>query len=181
MKNLAATKPKQRGLLKPHHALELLAADHRSALGMFADYERLRKSDDSAAKGKLALRLCHLLTLHAHLEEEIFYPAAAAVLAARGAALLGQSRVEHDALAHLMHRLEHMAASHALFDATVAVLGSYFRRHTEEEEDELFGALRRTNLDFAGLGERLASRQLELATRPPDRRTFREGRRVMAQ
>ena len=55
-------------------ALKLLKADHAEVAEMFDKYEsgRLPK----ARKATLAQKICAALTVHAQIEEEIFYPAA---------------------------------------------------------------------------------------------------------
>ena len=182
MKNLAATKSqraKQAGPLEPHDALVLLAADHAALLGMFRDYERRRKTATTMEKGKLALRICHLLSIHAEMEQEIFYPAAERVLGKKGETMLIEARVEHDVIKSLVEKLGHLPARQATFDATVKVLGDHVARHFEEEEDELFAKLRHSKLDLAGLGEQLAARQLERGTASPDKKVFAEARRVL--
>jgi hypothetical protein len=183
VKNLAATKvqrARQASPLKPHDALVLLADDHAALLAMFRDYGRRNKSATAMMKGKLALRICHLLSIHAAMEEEIFYPAAARVLGKKGEDLLAEAQVEHEVIKGLIAKLEQTSARQASFDSTVKVLGAHAAHHFEKEEEELFAELRHSKLDLAGIGERLAARQLELATASPDKNVFREGRRVLA-
>jgi hypothetical protein len=184
VKNLPASrtqKAKRADPLEPHDALVLLAADHAALLGMFRDFERRRKSGTTVEKGKLALRICHLMSLHAETEQGIFYPAAERVLGKQGETLLVKARVEHDIIKTLVEKIEQLPARHAIFDATVKVLGDHAARHFQEEEEELFGKLRHSKLDLAGLGEQLAARQLELGTASPDKKVLAEGRRVMGR
>ena len=182
MKNLSATRSqraKRSDPLEPHDALVLLAADHAALLGMFRDYARRRKSATAIEKGKLALRICHLLTVHARIEQEVFYPAAERVLGDKGETLLVEARVEHDVIAGLVEKLERLPAKNPTFDATVKVLGEHAARHFEQEEAELFDELRHSKLDLAGLGEQLAAKQLEYGTVSPGKKVFAEARRVL--
>jgi hemerythrin HHE cation binding domain-containing protein len=182
VKNLAATR-KQRAKhaspLEPHDALVLLAADHAALLGMFRDYERRRTTATPIEKGKLALRIWHLLTIHARIEDEVFYPAAERVLGKKGKTLLVEARVEHDVMKGLVGKLEHLPARNPVFDATIKVLGAHVATHFEAEEGELFALLRHSKIDLAGLGEQLAARQLEHGTALPDKKVFAEARRVL--
>src|SRR5262245_2947151 len=53
-------------------AIALLKADHRKVEGLFEQFEKARSDDRRAA---LAMEICTELTVHAMIEEEIFYPA----------------------------------------------------------------------------------------------------------
>ena len=53
-------------------AITLLKADHRKVEELFEQFE---KAKDTARKEKLAQEICTELTVHATIEEEIFYPA----------------------------------------------------------------------------------------------------------
>ena len=57
---------------QPADAIALLKSDHRKVEGLF---ERFEKARDSASKQKLAQEICTELTVHATIEEEIFFPA----------------------------------------------------------------------------------------------------------
>jgi hypothetical protein len=182
VKNLAANKSQKAshaGPLAPHDALVLLAADHAAIVGMFRDYERRRKTATTIEKGKLALRICHLLTIHSVMEQELFYPAAERVLGKKDETLLVEARVEHDVIKDLVEKLERLPAKHVTFDPTMKALGGDVARHFEQEESELFAKLRHAKLDLAGLGEQLAAQQLERGTASPDKKVFAEGRRVL--
>ena len=59
-------------------ACNLLDTDHRNVKKMFSAYEELTKSRAASATQKrrdLATEICNELTVHAQIEEEIFYPA----------------------------------------------------------------------------------------------------------
>jgi hemerythrin superfamily protein len=54
-------------------AIEMLIADHRTVDQLFRRYENEKESDDETKRG-IALRVCGELTVHAAVEEELFYP-----------------------------------------------------------------------------------------------------------
>ena len=163
----------------PYDALVLLGATHKAVAAMLRDYARHRKSAGAADKGKRALRLCHLLSIHGEIKREIFYPAAQRVLNGKAADALAAAYVEQQTIDGLIDRVESMPARHELFDWTVKALGEHVTRQFATEEKTLFSQLRRTKLDLHGLGEQMASRQLELSTKAPDRRLFHQAKRVM--
>ena len=66
--------------INPHDALVLLTADHNEIDKLVREFERRRKTADRVEKGKLALRICHALAVHGTIKNEVFYPAAEAVL-----------------------------------------------------------------------------------------------------
>ena len=57
-------------------AIDLLEADHKAVKQLFIDYSALCEDDaPAAAKRSVAERICQELTVHAQIEEELFYPA----------------------------------------------------------------------------------------------------------
>jgi hemerythrin superfamily protein len=140
-------------------AIAILRDDHRQVAALFAQVGRLRR--DGARKASLVGRICRELTVHAKVEEEIFYPAARTVL--RQQADVDEADVEHATVKALVAELERARPGDDHYDAKVKVLGEYVRHHVEEEQGTLFPKLRRTPLDLAVLGERIAARKRELA------------------
>jgi hypothetical protein len=140
-------------------ALRLLKADHQEVAAMFDEYEDL---EESGEKEVLAENICAALTVHAKIEEEIFYPAAREVLEAEDVELLNEADVEHASVKDLVSQIEASDAEDGHFDATVSVLGEYVKHHVQEEETELFPKLEEAGLDLAELGKKLAARKAEL-------------------
>ena len=140
-------------------ALAILRDDHRKVAALFAQVARLRQ--DGARKASLVERICRELSVHAKVEEEIFYPAARTVL--RRHADVDEADVEHATIKALVAELERAKPGDDHYDAKVKVLGEYVRHHVKEEQETLFPKLRRTPLDLAVLGERIGARKRELA------------------
>lgn len=138
----------------PAGALALLENDHREAEAFFDQFESA-----PATRPELARKICLALSVHALIEEEIFYPAA------RQAGLddlLDEAEVEHAAAKQLIAEIESMRPNDRLFAAKVTVLGEYVRHHIQEEETKLFPALADGEFDMLGIGRRLLERRIAL-------------------
>jgi hypothetical protein len=147
----------QRAAAKPADAIKLLKDDHKEVKAYFKQYESL---EDEAEKQALAEKICLALTVHAQIEEEIYYPAAREAIDDDD--LLDEAEVEHASAKQLIAEIQAMKAGDRLFDAKVTVLGEYIDHHVEEEESEMFPESRDSDLDLKALGVQLAARKAEL-------------------
>jgi len=152
-----ATRKETRVAAKPLDAIKLLKNDHAEVKAMFDAYEKM---DDDAKKQDLATRICLALTVHAQIEEEIFYPAAYEALDDDD--LVDEAEVEHASAKDLIAQIQASHPGEPLFDAKVKVLGEYVAHHVEEEESEMFPECRDAKMDLKALGEQLAARKAEL-------------------
>ena len=144
---------------KSPDAVALLKADHEKVAGLFEDYE---KASGDARKQKLADEICMELTVHATIEEEIFYPACEGKIEED---LLKEAYVEHDGAKVLIAEIEAGSPSNEYFDAKVKVLGEQIEHHVEEEEarvEGMFSQARKAGVDMDALGEQMAARKAEL-------------------
>ncbi|MES2757059.1 MAG: hemerythrin domain-containing protein [Pseudomonadota bacterium] len=142
-------------------ALDLLRADHEKVKTMFREFDTLKgKAGQDRRKTELVDEICYALTLHAMLEEEIFYPALRAAI--DDDELLDEADIEHAGARELIGQLEVMAPGDDHYDATVTVLGEEVEHHIDKEESELFDAARNAGIDLDDLGEQLAARKEEL-------------------
>jgi len=147
-------------------ATKLLMADHKEVHAMFQQYKKLADADaDASEREALAAEICQALTVHATVEEELFYPAARE--AEVDADLLDEAEVEHASAKELIAQIEAMGADDDLFDAKVTVLGEYIDHHVKEEEGELFPKCRKSDMDLQGLGDAMAARKEELMAEMP--------------
>ena len=101
-----------------------------------------------------------MLTVHAQIEEEIFYPAAQDAI--KEPDLVDEATVEHASAKDLIAQIESSEPSDELFDAKVKVLGEYIDHHVKEEESEMFPQVRKAKLDLDALGAQLQERKGEL-------------------
>jgi hemerythrin superfamily protein len=146
-----------RAASRPADAIKLLKDDHKEVKAYFKQYESL---EDDAEKQALADKICLALTVHAQIEEEIYYPATREAIDDDD--LLDEAEVEHASAKQLIAEIQAMKAGDRLFDAKVTVLGEYIAHHVEEEEGEMFPESRDSDLDLKGLGVQLAERKAEL-------------------
>ncbi len=140
------------------NALQLLKADHQEVAALFQEFE----TADSGDKAAIAEQVCQKLTVHAQIEEEIFYPAAREALQEEGGDLIDEATVEHASVKDLVEQIDASDPNDDLFDAKVKVLGEYVTHHVKEEEGELFPRLEKTDLDVDALGKELSDRKAEL-------------------
>jgi hemerythrin superfamily protein len=152
-----AARKSARTAAKPADAIKLLKDDHKEVKTYFKAYETL---EDDAEKRALADKICVALTVHAQIEEEIFYPAAREAIDDDD--LLDEAEVEHASAKQLIAEIQAMDVSERLFDAKVTVLGEYIDHHVEEEETEMFPEARESDLDLKALGAQMTERKQAL-------------------
>ena len=145
---------------KPRDAIALLKNDHREVEDLFEQFEKAR---GDGRKEKLAQQICLELSVHAAIEEEIFYPACEGKVEED---LLKESYVEHDAAKLLIAEIASGAGEgDEFFDSKVKVLQEEIEHHVQEEEkrmEGLFAQARKAGLDMDALGEQFAARKQEL-------------------
>jgi hemerythrin superfamily protein len=123
-------------------ALALLQKDHESVKKLFTRFESAR-----GAKKAVADRIIFELSVHAAVEEQLFYPSLRA--AAESAEIeeadeqVLEALEEHRVAKILLAELEGMDEENERFEAKMAVLMESVRHHIKEEEGPLFRFARR--------------------------------------
>ena len=141
----------------PKDAIALLKADHEAVSQLFAEYEKIRSVSNKKA---LVAEICTALSVHAQIEEEIFYPAVKAAL--KDKLLVPEATVEHAGVKDLIAQLEGVEPDGEMYDAKVKVLSEYVKHHVKEEQAEMFPKAKASSLDMIDLGARMAAREDEL-------------------
>ncbi len=142
-------------------ALELLKSDHDKVKSLFREFESLKGNDDEdERKSELVDEICYELTVHAMIEEEIFYPVLRSAIDDDD--MMDEADVEHAGARELISQLEVMYPGDDHFDATVTVLGEEIAHHIDKEESDMFEAARAAGIDLEDLGEQLSARKEEL-------------------
>jgi hemerythrin superfamily protein len=146
-------------------ALAILKRDHDNVDAMFKKYDRMKDGDER--KAPLREQVCMELTVHAKIEEELFYPALKSLFEQGGmdkaVDLIEEADVEHASLKWLIEQLQSGDQSdEGMVDARVKVLSEYVKHHVQEEEGEIFKAARKVDIDLEALGAEIEARKGEL-------------------
>ncbi len=142
-------------------AIAVLTEDHKKVKKMFKDFEKLKNGEGNGdRKEQLVRRLCKELTIHAQVEEEIFYPAVRDAIDDDD--LMDEADVEHASAKSLIAQLESMGAGDDHYGAKVTVLGEFIDHHVKEEHGEMFPKVRKAKVDTAELGAQIVQRKKEL-------------------
>jgi hemerythrin superfamily protein len=141
-------------------ALALLRADHDAVLELFDKYQASRRKEQ---KQKLAEQICLELTVHATIEEEIFYPELRQAEPIESIDdILNEADVEHDGAKKLIAEIEASNVDDEKFDARIKVLSEYIKHHVKEEYRCIFPAARKAGLDLDEMAARLRTRKEQL-------------------
>ena len=142
---------------KPLDAIALLRADHKAVDALFAEYKKARAP---SKKKQLVSKICTELSVHAQVEEEIFYSAVKQAL--KDKELVPQAIVEQATMKDLIAQVEGIQPDGEMFDAKINVLSEYVKHHVKEEHNEMFPKAKTTKLDMLELGRRMAERKKAL-------------------
>ena len=138
-------------------ATDVIRADHARVLALF---QRYRVDAPAARKQAIAESICLALEIHAHIEEEIFYPAMRRV----DPDLVDKSIPEHNEMRRLVTRVRETPPHGLAHDAALMALMRDVMRHVADEETMLLpDAERVLGHELAELGARMTRRRLELA------------------
>ena len=150
-------------------AITLLRNDHQRVEQLFKQFE---KAGNSAyvAKRKIVDRIIEELSIHAAIEEQLFYPATRATVADTENIAL-ESLEEHHIVKWVLSELEGMDPKAERFDAKVTVLIENVRHHVKEEQDDFFPKVRDalTAAALRDLGEMMVAAKKTAPTHPHPR------------
>ena len=121
-------------------AITLLKNDHKAVKKLFREFERAHKKDE-AGREELARQIVEELSVHAAIEEQVFYPAVRTELPDLEDEIL-ESLEEHHGVKWTCLELTKMDPSDERYDAKVIVLSEHVNHHVEEEEEHWFPKVR---------------------------------------
>ncbi len=124
----------------PSDAIAFLKADHRTVERLFRDFERSSATAHKTRR-KLVDKMVAELSVHAAIEEQLFYPTVRREAPDLESDVL-EAVEEHHIAKWLLSELEHTDPTGERFNAKVTVLIENVRHHVREEEHELFPEVR---------------------------------------
>jgi hemerythrin superfamily protein len=150
-------------------AITLLKDDHKAVEALF---KRFEKAGDNAFVEKRAVvdKIIEELSIHAAVEEQLFYPVTRATVPETEDMAL-ESLEEHHIVKWVLAELDSMSPEDERFDAKVTVLIENVRHHAKEEEEEYFPKVRDElgRKALGDLGDAMAAAKKVAPTHPHPR------------
>jgi hemerythrin superfamily protein len=139
-------------------AIELLKEDHKKVEKIFSEMEKKEN------RQKMFPELDRELSVHAEIEERIFYPATRDAEPTRDLVL--ESIEEHKQIKMVLADLERTDMTTDVWGAALKVLKEDVMHHVGEEEDELFPKVRKvlSEQQLEDLGTRMEQLKIQLLT-----------------
>jgi hemerythrin superfamily protein len=119
------------------NAIELLKEDHQVVEGLFEEVEGSEPDEHPAIFERIKAEL----TVHAHIEESIFYPALQEDGDEALVELTSEALKEHAQTKVFLGELDVVASDADKFEPLLIKLIEDVRHHVEEEEGEMFPAV----------------------------------------
>jgi iron-sulfur cluster repair protein YtfE (RIC family) len=136
----------------------LLDQDHNEVMRLFEQYKSAHTANE---RRPLASKICHELTVHMQIEEEIFYPAFRT--AVNDKAVLDDSLKEHTEARGMIARLQETPTdAHLMLELEDAIL-----HHVNDEREKMFPEARKSGMNLMKVGAELAERKAQLMAGSP--------------
>src|ERR1041384_8289700 len=113
--------------------MQILKRDHETVRDLFAGYAKLGDGDVEE-KDRLWQQINEELTIHAEIEERLFYPAVRDVTPDEAEDLVNEALEEHRIVKTLLEEMSDLGAGEDTFEAKMKVLRENVVHHAEEEE-----------------------------------------------
>lgn len=143
----------------PRDALRMLAEDHRTVENLFEKYDNAKSQ---SARQKIVRQICDELTIHAMIEEQVFYPAVRDLVEDD---MMDEAQVEHDSAKALILSLRDADPADPFYEAKVSVLKEQVEHHVYEEERQrgsIFAQVRKADVDLEAIGQEMAQLKKQL-------------------
>jgi hemerythrin superfamily protein len=149
-------------------AITLLKADHKKVAKLFRDYKAAHKAG-RADRTDIIAKVIEELSIHAAIEEQVFYPAVRSEVPKLEDDVL-ESLEEHHVLKWTLAELAAIDLSDERYEAKVTVLMEEVRHHVDEEETDWFpkgrDALGRKRLGELGAQLEIAKKRAPRTPQP---------------
>ena len=143
------------------NAIELIKSDHRTVEQLYQRYHGLNGQPQQ--QQAIIQEICHELTIHAQLEEGIFYPAVERTLGKEGARLVQEALKEHAEMKQAMSKLQTSRFTGPECERVFQDMMQGVQHHVKEEESELLPqAQQRLGAESERLGTQMQQRKQEL-------------------
>ena len=117
------------------NAIELIKADHKNVEQLYQRYQG--STGQPQPQQALIQEICQELTIHAQLEEEIFYPAVERQLGKEGANLVTEARKEHREMKRAISQLQAQEFAGPQSEQVFQDMMQGVQHHVQEEEREM--------------------------------------------
>lgn len=147
-------------------AISLLKADHKKVKDLFKQVAEL---GDAAHKSRAKLfeKIDQELTVHAKVEETIFYPALKAKTKrnTEPSDEVFEAYEEHANVKAMLGKLEGLEPSDETYNAKLQVLSELVKHHVKEEETEMFKQARQllSESELEELGKRMQAAKSKIS------------------
>ena len=123
-------------------ATVLLQKDHERVREMFAQSRRA-KGGAQAGNRALIEEICKEITIHSHIETEIFYPALRETSSKRAEELVEAALQDHKAIDDLIADISNNSGNDKALESKMQRLIESVVAHIDQEEEEIFVEARR--------------------------------------
>jgi hemerythrin superfamily protein len=156
-----------------HDAIVLLKTDHAAVKKLFESEKKLTKADGKK-KEAIFTQIKAALTVHATIEEEIFYPAVKAARAKNVKDEVREAYEEHKQIKSLLAQIAGITPADETYDMKIKVLREDVEHHVKEEETEMFPDAKKFLRDkrLMELGAELEARKQQLEKNPASKPAF---------
>ena len=142
-------------------AITLLKTDHLAVKKLFESEKKLTKADGKK-KEAIFNQIKAALTVHATIEEEIFYPAVKKARSENVKDEVREAYEEHKQIKSLLAQISSITSADETYDMKIKVLKEDVEHHIKEEEEEFFPKLEAGQMDLDAVGREIAERKEEL-------------------
>jgi hemerythrin superfamily protein len=148
------------------NAIELIKSDHRKVEQLYQRYQSA--GGQTQQKQSIIQEICHELTVHAKLEEEIFYPAVESKLGRDGANLVEEALEEHNEMKRAISKLQASMFDGPECSRVFQEMMEGVQHHVKEEESKMLPeAQQRLDTESDRLGTQMQQRKQGLQYTQP--------------